>query len=297
MIEEVARVYGYFKLPSVIPPVTGTHPYSQAKDMFYWEARVRNALKYWGFTEIYSYPMVAESMLEVATSEAVTIKNPLTEDHTYMRTTLIPSLLEAVRENKNRNELRLYELANVYLKRDRKLPDEKLKLSAVIKRPDASFQHVKGLVEALLSDLGIKNLEFKPTKGGGVGADVYIEKEMIGEIEQLEKDLIDFEFDFETILNHATLAKIYTPPSKFPEAQEDLRFEIDEEVAYDKIVKTIKEQSELVKHVELLDVYKNKKTFRIIYQAKNRNLTNEDLTELREKITSSLKSKFKAEKA
>ncbi len=297
LIEEIARVYGYLKLPSTLPAFETGEPYNLATDRFYWEQKVKNALKYFGFTEIYTYSMVSENLLEVAPSEAVTLKNPLTEDHVYMRTALVPSLLNATRENKNREELKLFELANVYVKHERKLPDEKLKLAGILKNPKANILEVKGIVEALMNDIGIENVEFKKTPSGAVGVGVYIGNDFLGEIEKLDADLIDFEFDFETILKHATLKKIYKPVSKFPESIEDLRFEIDEAVPYEKIVRTIKQQSGLIKKVELLDVYKNKKTFRIIYQSDERNLTGEDLEQARQKIISALKKSFRAEPA
>lgn len=297
LIEEVARVYGYFKLPSVLPYEPTQTPYQQTLDQFYWEKRAREALKYWGFTEVYTYPMVSEDLLEEAPDNSVTIKNPLTEDHVYMRRTLVPSLLEAVRENKNRTDLKLFELANIYIKKPKSLPNEQLRLAGVYRCEKADFLKVKGIIEALLSDLGIKDLDFKPTKSGAVGADVYIGKNFVGEIEVLERDLIDFELDFDLILKHVSQSKIYKPTSKFPEAYEDLRFEIDETIPFSKITKVIKEQSKLVRRVELLDVYQNKKTFRIVYQSEEKNLTANDIKEVREKIISALAKSFKAKLA
>lgn len=297
LIEEIVRIYGYHKVPSRIPAFETGEPYSQAINEFYLENRIKDALKYFGFTEIYTYSMVSEDLLEISTEDAVTIRNPLDEDHVYMRTTLVPSILEAARENKGREELKLFELSNVYIKKPKGLPEEKFKLAGIYKKPKASFFDVKGVVESLLLELGISEVKFKPTKSGAAGASVSIESDSLGEIEQLEQDLIDFELDFEILLKHASLAKVYKPISKFPESYEDLRFEIDETMPYDKIVRTIREQSDLIRDVSLLDVYKNKKTFRITYQSYERNLTNEDLTELRKKITSALKKKFKAQPA
>lgn len=294
LIEEITRVYGYHKLPNVLPSSSTQQPYHLSSDEFYWEMQTRNALKFAGFTEIYTYPMVSEDLLEGDPQDSVTIKNPLTEDHVYMRRTLVPSLLEAVRENKNREELKLFELSNVYLKRTKDLPEEKLRLAGVYKKEKADFLDVKGILEGLLTDLGISDVEFRSAKTGGVGASAYIGRDYLGEIEVLEQDLIDFELEFDTILKHATNHKIYKPTSKYPEAIEDLRFEIDETIPYEKIVRNIREQSDLIRRVELLDVYKTKKTFRIVYQSKERNLTSEDLTELREKITTGLKKSLKA---
>src|SRR3989338_3983934 len=275
LIEEIVRIYGYQKLPSRIPAFETGEPFSLATNQFYWERTVKDALKFFGFTEVYTYSMFSEDLLEVSTDDAVTIRNPLDSDH-------------------------------VYIKKQKNLPDEKLKLAGIYKsstslvldkNPKASFLDVKGIIEALLEDLGISAFEFKPTESGAFGAAIYIGKDSLGEIEQLEEDLIDFEFDFETILKYATLKKVYKPISKFPESIEDLRFEIDETIPYEKIVRNIREQSNLIKDVSLLDIFQNKKTFRIIYQSYEKNLTNEDLTNLREKITSVLKSKFKAEPA
>ena len=120
------------------------------------------------------------------------------------------------------------------------------------------------------------------------------QSQFLGEIEILDRELIDFELDFDLILKYVSSSKIYQPVSKFPEAVEDLRFEIDESIPFAKVIKIIKEQSALVKRVELLDIYQNKKTFRIVYQSEERNITNEDLTTNREKITNALKKALKA---
>ncbi len=295
LVEEVARIYGYFKLPSILPANTSTQIYNQAQDLFYFEKRARSAMKYWGATEVYTYPMVSEDLLEGPMTQSVTIKNPLTDDHIYMRTTLVPSLLSAIRENKNRKDLMLFEIANVYHKKTNSLPDEKLMFATIIKKDNVSFFEAKGMVEQILADFGVKNYEMHKTKSASTGADVYIEKDFLGQIEHLEENIVDFEIDFEILMKHATLAKIYKPSSHFPKAYEDLRFEIDPNLTYEKIVKTIREQSNLIVDVSLLDVYKNKKTFTITYQSEEKNLTNEDIKEVREKIISALKTRFKAE--
>src|SRR3989344_1102210 len=213
LIEEIARVYGFFKLPSLLPQSTQTQTYNQSQDYFYFERRVRSAMKYWGFTEIYTYPMVSEDMLEISTSDAVAIKNPLTEDHIFMRTTLVPSLLTAARENKNRDTLNLFEIANAYHKNEKSLPDEKLMLAGVLKSEKISFLDGKGVIERVLEDLGIKKCEFKPSSSGTIGADIYIGKDLLGQIEQLEANLVDFELDFDPLVRNAKLNKIYRPVS------------------------------------------------------------------------------------
>ncbi len=79
VIEEIARVYGYHNLPSKLPFSDAITPHPFINN-FYWEKRAKDSLKYWGFTEAYTYSMISEDMLEEEEEKAVKIQNPLTED-------------------------------------------------------------------------------------------------------------------------------------------------------------------------------------------------------------------------
>ena len=193
VIEEIARVYGYHKLPSIVPSFLNNKT-SSFGDEFYFENRIKNALKYWGFTEIYSYSLVSEDMFQGPISDAVKLKNPLTEDMEYLRNSLVPSLLNVLDENKDRVEVKIFELANIYNKKAANLPEEKLMLAGLIKKRDANFFVLKGIVEQLLIDLGIKSYKFKEREEGG--AEITIGKDKLGYIEILNTDLIDFELEF-----------------------------------------------------------------------------------------------------
>lgn len=293
IIEEVARIYGYHKLPSVLPPLTNVIPLNQAKNKFYWEDEIRKAFKYWGFTEVFTLSLISEDMLEVDVKDAVVLQNPLTTDMVYLRTTLIPSLLQALRENSGET-IKIFELSNVYKKRKGDLPEEKLMLGAVIKTENTSFYDAKGILEGICKILGITKYEFKKLESGE-GAEMYIGEELVGEVEVLDRNVIDFEIDFEILLKHASTKKTHVAQAKFPSAIEDLRIATGNEINYAAIVATIKKADKLVYSVELLDTYEDKKTFRITYQSKDRNLTNADIKELREKVISALKSDLKAE--
>lgn len=294
IIEEVARMYGYHKIPSILPSIQDAGYSSFSDNPFYFESRVKQALKYFGFTEVYTYSLVSEDMLEISPDEAVTLSNPLSSDMTHLRTTLVPSLLEALSENKQFSEVKIFELANVYHKKIHDLPSETKMLAGVIKHTSADFYTAKGVLEALFHDLGIKNITYKK-RNDAEGALLFIEKEEIGEIEVLDQGVVDFELNYEKFIKHATLKKSYVPPPKYPEAVEDIRIIVSEEVEYKKIVDVIKSASALIKKVELLDVYQDKKTFRITYQSRDKNLTNEEITKIREKILEALKNDLNAE--
>lgn len=294
IIEEIARVFGYHNLPSILPSVSTKSITSFGNDVFYWETRVKQAMKYWGYTETYTYSAVSETLFEGPLEEAVTIKNPLDEDRIYMRRTLVPSLLQVIEENKAYKTIHIFEIANVYEKNGKGLPKEIRMFAGVLKKPRSSFFEIKGLVEQTMHDLGIKNTMFKKPEGGGIGAAVWIGKENIGTIEVLDETLVNFELNFDTLVTHATLKKTYTPIAKFPPIIEDLTFVLDESVATGDVIVEITTQSPLVKEVTLLDKFNANRTFHILYQNPEKNLTNEEIKQIREKITDAVAKKFKA---
>jgi len=294
IIEEIARIYGYHNLPSVLPNQTQIIPHQFANE-FYLENRLKETMKYWGFTETYTYSMVSEGMFEGPLEDAVEINNPLNEDFVYMRKTLVPSLLKVVSDNKSFETIKIFEIANTYVKRQNNLPEEILTFAGVIKKDKVSFFEVKGIIEQVCFDLGIKNLSFKPSDKTGNGASVFIGKEYFGEIEILDgTHLIDFELNFALLLKSATLKKVYKPVSKFPPIVEDLSVVTDINVRTEDLINDIKSQSDLITEVNLKDSYKDSRTFHINYQDSQKNLTNEDVAKIREKIISSLKKNFKA---
>ncbi len=326
IVEEIARVYGYHNIPSKLPYFETQVTERLGESEFYWEQRIKVAMKYWGFTELYTYSFVSEDLFEGPIEHAVTVANPLNEEFIYMRKTLVPSLLKAVSENKNRETIQILEIANVYDKKPHEgLPDEKRMFAGIIRKPKVSFFEVKGYIEQLANDLGIHNLKFKPATQGD-GADIYIthvisKKErqrdpqqeqnergispsalqnrndktaFLGSIEILDESTIDFELSFDVLRQEATLKKVYSPITKFPPIIEDLAIIADEKVLTGELVETIKEQSQLIVEVSLLDQYEATRTFHILYQHPERNLTNEEVGEIREKILQVLKEKFDA---
>lgn len=295
VIEEIARVYGYHNLPSLLPPVTVSDVRKIDEDEYYWEKRVKNAMKFWGFTEVYTYSMVSENLFEGPLEDAVTINNPLSEEWVYMRGSLVPSLLSVIAENKRRKEIKIFELANIYQKREGDLPHEVRHLSGIIKKPKATFFEVKGLIEQLGNELGLNNITFVSEDAGSREIAIMIGKRKLGEIEILDNNLIDFEINFEELITHASLKKTYKPIAKYPPIIEDISFCIDESIPTEKITDTILHVDPLIVAVSLLDRYKDSRTFHIIFQDAQKNLTQDTATKIREKIIHEIKEKFKAE--
>lgn len=294
IIEEIARIYGYSKIPNTLPPLSNKKTTNMEDNFFYWENRVKDAMHYWGFNEVYTYSMVSEDLFEGPLETAVKIANPLSTEHEYMRITLVPSLLEVVRNNFVEN-MAIFEIANVYSKRSNDLPDEKPHFAAILKRQSKNlFFELKGVMEAIFDDLGIENYSFKKRSEGGAGADVFIENKQVGNMELLEEDVVNFELDFLEIVKHSTNKKVFKPIPEYPPIIEDMRLVLKKDTEYKKVVDTILNVSPIIVSATLIDEYEDKMTFRISYQDKTKNLSNEDVAPIREKLESTLKEKLHA---
>lgn len=292
LVEEIARIYGYQNIPNVLPPFSADTTTRISQEPFYWEAKVKNALKYWGFTEVYTYPMVSETLYEGDTDAAVKLKNPLGEDFVYMRKTLVPSLLKVIEENKKATALRIFEIGNVYEKNGNKLPLQTQHLAIVIKEPKVSFFETKGVLEQLATDLGIRSLSVKALDQSGLESGIFLGKTQIGTIETLDENLVNLELHFETFIKHATTHKTFTPLRKYPPVIEDLAFEVDESIPTGEIIETITKSDKLVSEVSLLDKYQSSRTFHILYRHPERNLTVKEVGKIRENIIASLKKVY-----
>lgn len=291
LIEEIARVYGYQNLPSLLPSFPQQQAVRIESDEFFWEMKIKHAFQFWGLTEVYTQSMVSEELFEGVLDEAVTIANPLSEDLTYMRTTLVPSLLQVLKENKSVEEIKIFEIANVYHKQKNKLPNELRKLAGVIKKPHLSFFEVKGIIEQLAKVLGITNLCFT-TPQGNQEIEIYIKADHLGTIEILDENLINFEINFAKLLFFANLKKTYLPSLKYPPLIEDLALIVPFEVTTGAIIAAIYQQDKLIKDVSLLDKYKQNRTFHLIFQSGEKNLTAKDIQPIREKVLKYLKEKY-----
>lgn len=322
LIEEVARLFGYHNLPVALP--VGEIPQVPREEIFYWERRAKNSLKHWGFTEIYTYSMVSQTLLENCSfdpKKTVKLQNPLNEDLVYMRPSLLPSLLSVYQKNQNiESDIRLFEMSNVYLMQKSDLPIEQLRLCAVIS--GEKFPEAKGVVESLLNDLGVENYESTPyaishtpfanlwhplrtarirTMNLPAGKAGY-ELGIMGEIHPaiLEKlgikdRVTTFDLDFSALAKLATKTRKYHPLPKYPPIIEDLAIIASPKVLTADISETIKSVSSLVDDVVFWDTFQNTRTFRITYQSMKKTLDDREVGEIRKKIIELLKTKFSAE--
>jgi phenylalanyl-tRNA synthetase beta chain len=314
IVEEVARIYGYHQLPSIIPSGDLPLPNPQEKQ-FCWEDRIKKALKYWGFIENYTYSLVSKDLIEKANLKPqnhLKLKNPLTTDWEYLRTSLIPSLLVSINQNQDREEnLKIFEMANIYLPKDNDLPNEQLNLA--IMQTGNDFIKIKEVIETIAKDLNIPpkfiqsniildyeviksskffqekyaaNIFHQGTKLGSIGL---IKQELLSKF-AIKKPVLAAYLNVDETTKLANKNKKFIPIPKYPPVIEDMTFFNNENVSSVKISQTAIQAGRPITTNISFSSYENKITLRITYQDKNRNLSAEDIKPFRRNIVEKLQN-------
>lgn len=286
LVEEVARMYGYHNIPSFIPPLR--KPSDQPDlDRFYWESKIKQVLSQNDAHEVYTYSLVPAD----TNNAALKILNPLTKDTAYLRTSLVPSLIDVVRKNKKfQDNLTVFEIANTYLASGNDIPIQEPQLTVVSN--SYSTLKLKELIEKLFQELGVeyeleqkdkKDLKVKFIAGGKkVGAVYAFEELMVGD------------FELNLLKGHQRRYKSYMPVSTYPVMIEDMTFTFPKDTLLGPVIENIYKYSKLVNAVELVGTYKQNATFRISYLDREKSLTTSDIEPVREKINKALSTTYSA---
>ena len=287
IVEEIARIYGYHNFPSQI--MTGPIPSDPPQPDFAFETNVKNILTGLGATEVYSLSLVSK---EDVGENALKLKNPLGTDTEYLRTSLMPSLISAAKNNVGTTDaFHLFEISNVYLPQKNNLPEERQMLAGIF--TGYVYRAAKGEIEALLQKLNIEHdFQANDTKGFSANkvASIKSQGKEIGTIGITDDDFVYYELQITSLMNLTKPAK-YNEISKFPDQVEDITFILPEKTRVGEVAKTI----ELVSGVgkcELSSIFEDKSyTFRVRYRNPDKTLTNEEVEKIMKQIISSVKSK------
>ena len=322
LAEEVARFYGYDKIPVSLPKgeaTVGKLPYNQRI-----EAICRDILEGNGFSGgmCYSFesPKVFDKLLLPADSayrKTVTISNPLGEDFSIMRTISLNGMLTSLATNANRKNkvAKLYEFGNVYLPKAlplTELPEERMKLTIGM-YGDGDFFDLKGVLEELTDKLGLKGqCTYVPTTEypflhPGRQAKIVKGDELIGVIGQVHPEVCDnYSFKAEAyvaIIDMPTLVELssfdvkYEGIAKFPGSTRDLSLVMDKSIFVGQIEEVIKKcGGKLLESYKLFDVYegeqiaKGKKSvaYTMTFRAKDRTLETAEVDKIIDKILKEL---------
>jgi len=319
--EEIARFYGYDKIPTTLlsgeATVGGKTPEQKFKD------RINMSLTGNGLMEIYTYTFTSPSYFEKLRipedsilRNTVKITNPLGEDTSIMRTTTIASMLDILSYNyARRNEnVSLFEIGKVYLPKENSLPDEPEKVTLGM-YGDVDFFTVKGILDSLFESLNISDLEYvreseNPTFHPGRCAKILKGDKVLGIIGEIHPDVsktyeIDSacyvaELDFTNLFDSSNANVKYKKLPRFPQAQRDVALLVDKDVPVAELEKTIKKASgDILESIELFDVYegsqipegKKSVAYSIFFRAPDRSLAAEEINKVFSKITKDLEYK------
>ena len=282
LIEEVARLYGYDRMPTTLPPGTNTSAGRPLASRL--EDRARSACLRCGLTEVTTYSLSNDAAHERAgidAARAVRLRNPLSEDYTLLRESLLPSLLDVLRRNRGQR-IRAFELGRIYFARGAgELADERRALGVALSDAPAAahwqktavpvdFWAIKAVVENVLREFGAPLPIFAPTKHPtfhpGRCASVSLNGEelgVLGEVHPLVAQKWEIsgrayiaQFDFNALVRHISLSRSYQPFSRFPAVERDLALVVPHGLPASSLLDAARRGGgELLEDVRLFDVY------------------------------------------
>lgn len=317
--EEIARFYGYNKIPGTPLPGGAQGKYS---DWQKFKRTINDTMLALGASEIMTYSFISPKYYDKIRMPAdsplrksITISNPLGEDTSIMRTTALPSMMEVLARNyNNRNEaVCLFELASEYIPTtEDKLPEEKNTLIVGMYGNQADFFTAKGMAEQLLEELSVSGYEIEASSDEysyhpGRCAVLTLDGERLGVIGEIHPKTAEnygiaervycFTLDVDLMFRHAKAEKTYIPLPKFPAVTRDLALLCNEDIPVLKLEKIIaKAAGSLLEKIRLFDVYQGEQietgkksvAFSLVLRSSDNTLTEEHTASVMKKIMKEL---------
>lgn len=324
ILEEVARIYGYENIPSATLEGNATAGVKTNKQKFMDNVKSNSIAV--GLNEILTYSFVSPrgvDKLNLAEDderrEFVKIINPLGEETSVMRTTLIPNMLDVISTNLSHKveEVYAFECGNTFRPQEG-LPVETKKLSIGMYGKEVDFFSIKGTVETILTNVGFDGYEVEPetknlTFHPGRCAKLVYNNICIGTFGELHPDVLEnydlnqrvyvAEIDIDLVFENLNNSKVYNPLPKYPATTRDIALLVKDEVFVKQIEDIIKANgSDILESYQLFDVYKGAQieeghksiAYSITYRSKDKTLTDEDVAKVHDKIVSELSEKLNA---
>ena len=327
LVEEIGRLYGFHNIESkpLMGALTrGEKPYDKKI-----EELAKGILQAMGLNEAMTYSFIsprAYDKIKVTEDsplrKVIKLLNPLGEDYSVMRTTLLPNMLELLSRNYNRGveECYVYEIGNIFIPKElplKELPEERKVLSIGFYGKE-DFYFLKEVVNTLLESLGIKDVEYireenNPSFHPGRTAIVLVDGKNIGILGEIHIDVLEnyemkkrayvAQIDFHELVKLANLERKYKPLPKYPAVLRDLALVVKEDILVGDIEKIIsKHGGGLIENIELFDIYRGDPipegmksvAFSIIFRSHDRTLRDEEINEILEAIIKDLEVTFDA---
>lgn len=326
IIEEIARMYGFENIES--KPLEGVLSRGKKTCKRNFEGDIKDFLVGMGLYEIMTYSFISPKVydkLRISDQSIlrnyVTLRNPLGEDYSVMRTTIMGNALDVLARNYKHGveDMMTYEIGNTFVPNEMPvvtLPKEKKILSIGMYGEADDFFTLKGVVENILEYMGIDHAEFvreenNPSFHPGRTACIVCEDYLLGTFGEVHPEVLEnyemkdraylAELDFDRLFYLSDRSKKYKPLPKYPAISRDIALLADVDLAVGDIEKVIAENGgKLVEGVKLFDIYtgdqieKGKKSiaYSIVYRSEEKTLTDEEIMPTHEKILSELESKL-----
>ncbi len=320
--EEVARFFGYDKIPTTLPKGEATTGKLSYKMRI--EGKARDIAEYCGFSQgmCYSFesPKVFDKLLIPADDklrQTVTISNPLGEDFSIMKTIPLNGMLTSLSTNYNRRNknVKLYELGNIYLPKAlplTELPDERMQFTLGF-YGDGDFFTLKGVLEEFFDCVGMhKKAEYDPNAGKpffhpGRQANVIYDGTVIGYLGEVHPEVLDnysigtrayiAVLDIPAILPFTTFDRKYQGIAKFPAVSRDISMVVPKNILVGQIEHVIEQRGgKILESYSLFDIYEGSQikpgfksvAYSITFRAKDKTLEESDILAAMKKILNGL---------
>ena len=320
--EEVARFFGYDKIPSTLPEGAATTGKLTFKLRV--EEKVRNVAEYCGFSQGMCYSFESHKVFDKLLipqddiiRKSIVILNPLGEDFSVMRTITLNGMLNSLATNYNRRNksVRLYEMGNIYIPKSlplTQLPDERVQLTLGM-YGEGDFFTMKGVVEEIFEVLGIKERpEYNPNARKtylhpGRQANILCNDQIVGFIGEIHPQVCDnydigtkvyvAVLDMPTVIGMSTFDRKYEGIAKYPSVTRDISMVVPKTVFVGQIEKVIAQRAgKILEGYELFDIYEGEQikagfksvAYSITFRAKDRTLEDSDVSTAMKKILNGL---------
>ena len=335
LIEEIARLRGYDKIPTTLPPLRagGRHD-----DRLAWERRLRSFLGGEGFTEVINLPFTTENLnrsfpgLWDNALAPVVVLNPLAKESAQMRLSLLPGLIENLRLNvaQNAENFYAYHLGKTFRVGAAGESEERQCVAGVMfgartrrglrcgEMTAPGFLDSKGLVEGILELLHVQAPVTWPVETIGMlqpgrAAALHLAGRKLGRLGQMHPDVCDafglppfvaFELDFERLLQYAPRQIAARSLPRFPSVERDFAVVVDRAFPSRQIVDWIENRGEpLIEAASVFDQYvgppiaegKKSLAYKISYRAEDRTLTDSEVNSLHQRLVGQIGQLFGAQ--
>ena len=320
--EEVARFYGYDKIPMTLPTgeaTTGKLPFKLRI-----QEVARDIAEYCGFSEGMSYsfesPKVFDKLCIPEDSDlrkVITISNPLGEDYSIMRTSTLNGMLASLSTNYNRRnkDVRLYELGNIYLPKSlpvTELPDERTMFTLGM-YGKGDFFDMKGVCEEFFENIGMKKkVTYDPNSGKpflhpGRQANMIYEGKVVGYLGEVHPAVADnysigekayiAVIDILDVLEFAGFNHKYTGIAKYPAVTRDLSLVVPHAVLAGQIEEIFDQRGgNILESYQLFDIYEGEQiekgfksmAYSLVFRAHDKTLGENEISAAMKKIMNGL---------